>query len=123
MFRQLDQRESDGLLVTLEWHPITGDVQLRVFDHVLPERSFECLVDPADARLAFLEPFDMYPASWSKSAGRSGRELEEPAGGKRRRRWLRKRVTAAPVDQSGDHSGWVRWLPIYKSDLPEWYGL
>jgi hypothetical protein len=123
MFRQLDQRESAGVTVTLEWHPITGDVQLRVFDHVSPEGSFTCLVDPRDARRAFLDPFALCAVNRCGSGGRDGRELEEPSGAKRRRRWLRRRAKAEPADQSDDYTGWVRWLSLYAADLPEWFGI
>jgi hypothetical protein len=62
MFRELDRRESDGTTVTLEWDPNTEEVQLRLDDRSSPNRSFKCLVDPQDARLAFLDPFALSPA-------------------------------------------------------------
>ncbi len=39
MFRELDQRISDGLTVTLEWEPDTGTVWISCEDHRIRKRS------------------------------------------------------------------------------------
>jgi hypothetical protein len=58
MLRQLDQRESDGVTITLEWDPETNHVQIRCEDEQMPEPLLLCYpVEPRDARLAFLNPF------------------------------------------------------------------
>jgi hypothetical protein len=65
----------------------------------------------------------VYPVSRCTSADQDGPELEKPTGAKRRRRWRRQRVKPEPADKSSDDTGWVRWLPLDRSDLPGWYGL
>jgi len=58
MLRQLDQRHSDGLTVTLEWDSDTGGVQVRCEDERLPDRPpLRFVVPPPEARTAFLHPF------------------------------------------------------------------
>jgi hypothetical protein len=58
MLRQLDQRESDGLIITLEWDPDTDRVQVRCEDEHMPDPVLLCYpVEPGDARIAFLHPF------------------------------------------------------------------
>jgi hypothetical protein len=58
MVRQLDQRQSDGLMVTLEWNSDTGGVQVRCEDERSPDQPPLCFaVAPPDARTAFLHPF------------------------------------------------------------------
>ena len=110
MFRELDQRQSDQLTVTLEWNPTTGNVQVLCEDRCSPEASFAFLVDPRDARLAFLDPFALRPSS-----GDSGRPVSSPghgkvAGTKRWRRWFRQPTETEP-DREFPDLGWVRWFP------------
>jgi hypothetical protein len=58
MLRQLDQRECDGLIITLEWDPDTNGVQIRCEDEDMPDPVLLCYpVEPGDARVAFLHPF------------------------------------------------------------------
>lgn len=58
MFRELDQRISDGLTVTLEWEPDTGTVWISCEDHRTPKAlSMRYAVEPSDARHAFIHPF------------------------------------------------------------------
>jgi hypothetical protein len=54
--RELDQRNDDGLEVTLLWSPRTGKVFLAVEDARTEER-FHFAVDPATALEAFRHPF------------------------------------------------------------------
>jgi hypothetical protein len=63
MFRQLDQRDDDRLTVTLEFDPATGSFQVRYDDHRPAGESLAYTVDPQDARLAFLHPFELRPSS------------------------------------------------------------
>ena len=60
MLRQLDQRESDGFIITLEWDPETGRVQVRCEDEHMTEPLLCYPVEPGDAWAAFLHPF-AYP--------------------------------------------------------------
>jgi hypothetical protein len=60
-YRELDQRRSDGIEVTLLWNSCTDRVWVTVED----DRSgewFELDVDPADALIAFRHPFSYVPA-------------------------------------------------------------
>jgi len=108
MFRELDQRHSDGLTVTLEWDPAGWEVQVRCEDHRSPEQSFKYSVDPEDARLAFLHPFTLRPSSQDSDASASSPNPGQTAGGKRRRPWFRQRPKAESTGQSRDY-GWLRW--------------
>jgi hypothetical protein len=63
MFRELDQRHSDGLTVTLEWDETTGGLRVRCDDRRSLEESFTYAVHADDARLAFLHPFALRPSS------------------------------------------------------------
>ena len=107
MFRELDQRHSDGLTVTLEWDPAGWEVQVRCEDHRSPEQSFKYSVDPEDARLAFLHPFTLRPSSQDSDAS-AGSPNQGPTGGGKRRRWYRQRPKATSNEQSSDYS-WLRW--------------
>ena len=61
MFRELDQRISDGLTVTLRWESDTGTVWISCEDQRTPNPLSICYaVDPSDARRAFIHPF-AYP--------------------------------------------------------------
>jgi len=58
VLRQLDQRNDDGLTVTLEWDPDTGRIQVRAENQREPDWPSACfVVEPGDARFAFLHPF------------------------------------------------------------------
>jgi hypothetical protein len=58
MIRQLDQRQTVGLTVTLEWDSETGQVLVRCEDGGSLDRPPVCfVVAPRDARSAFLHPF------------------------------------------------------------------
>jgi ribosomal protein L34 len=94
MFRELDQRQSDHMNVTLEWDPATGGVQVRCEDHRSPEHGFG-----------------------ERSASGAGRE--QIIRRKRRRRWFRPRTESEAAERSGDYS-WVWWLPYGTSDPPAW---
>lgn len=54
--RELDHRTSDGIDVTLGWHPLTNGVSVVVCDERLGE-SLAFGVDPADAHCAFHHPY------------------------------------------------------------------
>jgi len=107
MFRELDQRHSHHLTVTLEWDPDTDDVWIRCEDHRSPEESFTFWVEPGDARHAFLHPFAACPVNrdHAESTGRvaSGGEVRPT---RRRRRW-RGRGRGTPAEQpDGDRWSW-----------------
>ena len=109
MFRELDQRHSDRLTVTLEWDPATGNVQVLCEDRCSPEASFAYLVDPRDARLAFLHPFGLRPLRGDSDRSVSSPDHGQVAGRKRRRRWFRQPTEAEP-DREAPDEGWVWWL-------------
>jgi hypothetical protein len=57
MLRQLDQRQADGLTITLEWDSDTGDVLVRCEDRLGGDRRSRCSrVEPQHAGFAFLYP-------------------------------------------------------------------
>jgi hypothetical protein len=106
MFRELDQRHSDGITITLEWDGATGEVWVRCEDRHSPEEGFSYSVAPGRARLAFLHPFALRPST--QAPGRPARDLENAPGEstKRRRRWLRQRTEADTVEPPSD-STWM----------------
>ncbi len=62
MLRQLDQRNTAGLTITLEWDPETDQVLVRCEDEHAGGQPVLCYpVDPRDARFAFLHPFAANP--------------------------------------------------------------
>jgi hypothetical protein len=109
MFRQLDERHSDGLTVTLEWDATTGEVRVRCEDRHSSEESFSYPVDPENARLAFLHPFALRPSSHELHRPLSSPDPAQGAGANRRRRWLRQ-GTEAEANELADHT-WMWWLP------------
>ncbi len=72
MLRQLDQREADGLTVTLEWDSDTGDLLVRCDEHTTYRPRLCCRVDPQDARFAFLHPFALGTLGQIRSLVESG---------------------------------------------------
>ena len=110
MFRELDQRHNDGLTVTLEWDPATGNVQVLCEDRCSPAASFAYLVDPRYARLAFLHPFALRPSSGDSDRSVSSPDRGQIAGTKRRRRWFRLPTGAEP-NREFPEQRWVWWLP------------
>jgi hypothetical protein len=54
--KELDYRTSNGIDVTLLWHPETGRVAIRVLDWST-EAELELEVDPAHALDAFNHPY------------------------------------------------------------------
>jgi hypothetical protein len=59
MLRELDQRSDDGLIVTLEWDSATDHVLVRYQDEHAPDQPpIRILVEPWNARGAFLHPID-----------------------------------------------------------------
>jgi hypothetical protein len=110
MFRELDQRRSGGITVTLEWDPATGDVQVRCDADDLHEESFRYSVDSGDARLAFLHPFALRPPGRERDLAVEGRERGgTPAGTKPWRRWFRGRTDATSGGAFGEPA-WAWWL-------------
>jgi hypothetical protein len=101
MFRELDQRHSDGLTVTLEWEETMGGLRVRCDDRRSPEESFTYPVDPDDARLAFLHPFALRPTSQEHQSPVSSPDPAQDAASDRRRRWRRLR-TEAEASEPGD---------------------
>ena len=85
MFRELDQRHSHGLTVTLEWDPATGNVQVLCENRDSPEANFAHLVDPKDARHAFLHPFALRPSRGDSDQSVSTPDHGAVAGRKRRK--------------------------------------
>jgi hypothetical protein len=109
MLRELDQRHSDQLTVTLEWDPDTGDVWVRCEDHRHPEESVTFWVEPRNARHAFLHPFAACPIDRdaTESRGRLAHGGDAPAN--RRRRW-RGRSGGTPTEEA-DGYRWPWWMP------------
>jgi len=109
MLRELDQRHSDSLTVTLEWDPDTDDVWVRCEDHRGPEESFTFWVEPRDARHAFLHPFTACPVDCDQiePAGRlaSGGEART----RRLRRPWRERSGGTPTEPA-DGYRWSWWM-------------
>jgi hypothetical protein len=54
-YRELDQRTTDGLTVTLEWNPATGGLRVVVVDREI--RIIAFVVRAEDASDAFAHPF------------------------------------------------------------------
>ena len=54
-YRELDQRTTDGLTVTLEWNPVTGGLRVVVVDREI--RTIAFVVRAEDASDAFAHPF------------------------------------------------------------------
>jgi hypothetical protein len=54
-YRQLNQRTTHGLAVTLEWNPATDALRIVVVDHASEAVTFP--VHAADASDAFVHPF------------------------------------------------------------------
>ena len=108
MFRELDQRHSDRLTVTLEWDSATGNVQVLCEDRC-SEASFAYLVDPREARLAFLHPFALRPSREDRNRSVSSPDHGRVAGTKRRRRWFRRPTEAEP-DRDVPDEGWMWWV-------------
>jgi hypothetical protein len=110
MFRQLDQRHSDQLTVTLEWDPDSGDVWVRCEDHRRPEESFTFWVEPHKARHAFLHPFAARPVALDParmSAEEVGRS--EPARRKLRLRRSTRRIAGTSAEPA-DADPWPWYL-------------
>lgn len=62
MLRQLDQRNTAGITITLEWDSETDQVLVRCEDEHTDAQPLLCYpVDPHDARFAFLHPFAAKP--------------------------------------------------------------
>jgi hypothetical protein len=62
MLRQLDQRSSAGMTITLEWDSETDLVWVRCEDEHTVDKPLLCYpVEPRDARFAFLHPFAATP--------------------------------------------------------------
>jgi hypothetical protein len=108
MFRELDQRTSDRMTVTLEWDPATGEVRLRCQGDRVPAETLCYSVDPGEAALAFKHPFAMRPASIDRVRLDESRDRLPRGGQGRWRRWLRARG-GRTNRTSGDYS-WPWWL-------------
>jgi hypothetical protein len=68
MLRQLDQRNSAGLTITLEWDSDTDQVLVRCEDEHTGDQPLLCYpVEPTEARFAFLHPFTASPLRESES--------------------------------------------------------
>jgi len=62
MLRQLDQRNSAGLTITLQWDSETDQVSIRCEDGHTGDEPLLCYpVEPREARFAFLHPFAAMP--------------------------------------------------------------
>ncbi len=64
---ELDQRQSNGITVTLLWNPDTGDVSVHVRDDGAGEQ-FQIRCAPHDALTVFHHPY-AYAASRCESSG------------------------------------------------------
>lgn len=125
MFRELDQRNGNGLIITLEWNPASDQVRLRLDDQRSNAPSFVCVIDPADARLGFLDPFGLLRLR-NRRWVRRGRDGQQRTGLRLRRhrfRPLTPNKPAEPADATLGQEG----LDILKSWLPfnemgfEWF--
>jgi hypothetical protein len=119
MFRELDQRQSQQISVTLEWDPATGVVRVRCENDRSPEQGFTYSVDPRDARLAFLHPLALRPSGEAREPSVSRADQRQSTGRTRWRRWFRGRADSEPAERSSDYS-WIWWLPYGTSDPPAW---
>ena len=62
MLRQLDQRNSSGLTITLQWDSETDRVFIQCEDKQTGNEPPLCYpVEPREARFAFLHPFAAMP--------------------------------------------------------------
>ena len=62
MLRQLDQRDTAGMTITLEWDSETDQVSVRCEDERTDAHALLCYpLAPHDARFAFLHPFAASP--------------------------------------------------------------
>jgi hypothetical protein len=112
MLRELDQRECDGLTVTLEWDSDTNQVQVRCHDERTPSRPPLCYhVEPGDARLVFRYAFALQPIEERGSPDPAPEAEPNQTAERRHRRWFRPgrnpqrgRVTDA------SHVPWPWWL-------------
>ena len=109
MLRELDQRHSDQLTVTLEWDPDTDDVRVRCQDHRSPEESFTFWVEPRDARHAFLHPFVACPVDRDLIERRDRLASGGEARATRSRRPWRRRSGATPAEEA-DGYRWSWWM-------------
>lgn len=108
MLRELDQRRSDQLTVTLEWDPDTGDVWVRCEDRRTPEDSFAFWVEPRQARHAFLHPFAACSIDRDRIGAAGPPASDDEAPSTRRRRW-RGRGRGTPAEPA-DAPGWSWWM-------------
>ena len=68
MLRQLDQRNTAGMTITLEWDSATNRVFVTCVDGLAGHEPLLCYpVEPRDARFAFLHPFAATRLSKSRS--------------------------------------------------------
>ncbi len=108
MFRELDQRRSGQITVTLEWEPATGNVQVRCEADGPAEETFRYSVDPREGRRAFLHPYALRPPSQDATLDRSGNQRPN-AGSNRWRRWFHRRPETRARRAVGNYS-WAWWL-------------
>ena len=82
MFRELNQRNDDGVTVTLEWDPDTDRVQVRCEEEHGLDRSPTCFsVEPCDARFAFRHPSAMVTLEQIRSlTDNQPPEVDDPRG-------------------------------------------
>lgn len=67
MLRQLDQRTTDGLTVTLLWDSEADIVLLWCENERTSAGAFRCVVEPSEARMAFLNPVALQRATARQS--------------------------------------------------------
>jgi hypothetical protein len=111
MLRQLDQRNSAGIRITLEWDSDADRVFVRCEDeHAGDQPLLSYPVAPHDARFAFLHPFAANPSVDSHAptsdsddvASFDGTHATKPIDG-RRRRWYHL---------LGAEFEYVTWWPV-----------
>ena len=125
MFRELDQRSGNGFTVTLEWNPASNQIRLRLDDHASIAQSFTLVIDPADARLAFLDPFALLPVRHGRWTRRR-REAGQRSGSRPSRSRFRRNTEKEPAEPAdgtiGDEAAEIlKSLPPFYELGPEWF--
>ena len=80
MLRKLDQRNTAGMTITLEWDSATNRVFVTCVDGHAGHEPLLCYpVEPREARFAFLHPFAATPLRESRSVEGAQPERERGA--------------------------------------------
>ena len=102
MFRELDERESNGITITLEWDDNSGQVRLRFAERPSSWHCVTCVIDPANARRHFDDPFTVLPIGGDQRPGRVGRQGSRLAKSKLLRYRFRLGGARQPAEPSNE---------------------